>query len=56
MSANTEFGAIGAAVAAAIVVPIYFLFNKWIQGGVYRNDNARIDGKVVIITGRFYLS
>lgn len=51
MSANTGICAIGA--VAAVVVPTYFLINKWAQGGAFRNDDARIDGKIVIITGGF---
>lgn len=49
MSANTGAYAIGA--VAAVAVPTYFLITKWAQGGVYTNNDARIDGKIVIITG-----
>lgn len=51
MSVNTGYCAVGA--VAAVAVPTYFLINKWAQGGVYRNNDARIDGKIVIITGEF---
>lgn len=49
MSGNIAAYAVGA--VAAVSVPAYFLVNKWAQGGVYRDNDARIDGKIVIITG-----
>lgn len=49
MSANIATYAVGA--VAAVAVPTYFLINNWAQGGVFRDNDARIDGKVVIITG-----
>lgn len=39
------------AIAAASAVPAYFLVNRWAQGGQFKKDNIRIDGKVVVITG-----
>ncbi|KAJ6643777.1 Retinol dehydrogenase 12 [Pseudolycoriella hygida] len=36
---------------AAIAVPIYVLVSRWAQGGQFRKDDVRIDGKIVIITG-----
>lgn len=39
------------AMAAAAIVPAGFLINRWAQGGQYKKDDVRIDGKVVIITG-----
>lgn len=49
MSANVAAYAVGA--VAAVAVPTYFLVNNWAQGGVFRDNDARIDGKIVIITG-----
>lgn len=49
MNANMGTYAVGA--VAAVCLPAYFLINRWAQGGVYSNNDARIDGKVVIITG-----
>lgn len=35
----------------AVAVPAYFLVSRWAQGGQFKRDDLRIDGKVVIITG-----
>lgn len=48
---NAETGAYAVGAVAAVAVPSYFFINKWAQGGVYNDNDARIDGKVVIITG-----
>lgn len=40
-----------AIAAGAVAVPAYFLVNHWAQGGQFKKDDLRIDGKVVIITG-----
>lgn len=47
MNAETVAYAVGAVGA----VPTYFLINKWAQGAVYNDNDTRMDGKVVIITG-----
>lgn len=39
------------AMAAATVIPAGYLINRWAQGGQFKKDDVRIDGKVVIITG-----
>lgn len=38
-------------ITAAAAVPAYFLVHRWAQGGQFKKDDIRIDGKVVIITG-----
>lgn len=48
---NVETGAYAVGAVAAAAVPTYILVHKWAQGGVYNDNDARIDGKVVIITG-----
>lgn len=48
---NPETGVYAIGAVAAVAVPTYFLVIKWAQGGVYNDNDARIDGKVVIITG-----
>lgn len=40
-----------AIAATAVVVPAYLLVGKWAQGGQFKKDNVRLDGKIVIITG-----
>lgn len=30
---------------------IVYRFSRWAQGGIFKKDNVRIDGKVVVITG-----
>ncbi len=40
-----------AIASAAIAVPTYFLVSRWAQGGQFKKDDIRIDGKVVIVTG-----
>lgn len=35
----------------SVAVPAYFLVSRWAQGGQFKKDDLRIDGKVVIITG-----
>lgn len=40
------------AVAAAAAVPVaLYLTHKWAQGGQFKKDDIKIDGKVVVITG-----
>lgn len=39
------------ATAAIVAAPSCYLINRWAQGGQFRKDDVRIDGKVVIITG-----
>lgn len=39
------------AITAAAAVPVYMLVTRWAQGGQFKKDDVRIDGKVVIITG-----
>lgn len=39
------------AVAAAAVVPAYFLVHRWAQGGQFRKNDVRIDGQICVITG-----
>lgn len=36
---------------AVAVVPACLFINRWAQGGQFKKDDVRIDGKVVIITG-----
>lgn len=38
-------------IATATAVPAYYLVSRWAQGGQFKKDDARIDGKVVVITG-----
>lgn len=40
-----------AIATAAVAVPAYFLISRWAQGGQFKKDKVRIDGKIVIITG-----
>lgn len=40
-----------AVAGTAVAVPAYLLIGKWAQGGQFKKDDVRIDGKVVIITG-----
>lgn len=42
--------AIGGA-AVAVVGLLAWLLRRWLQGGQFRKDDVKIDGKVVIITG-----
>lgn len=35
----------------AVAVTAYCLMSRWAQGGQFKKDDVRIDGKVVIITG-----
>lgn len=37
--------------ATVAAVPSYCLINRWAQGGQFKKDDVRIDGKVVVITG-----
>lgn len=48
-----KMNTIGSYVVAttAVAVPVYFLVSRWAQGGQFKKDDVRIDGKVVIITG-----
>lgn len=39
------------ATAAVVAAPSCYLVHRWAQGGQYRKDDVRIDGKVVLITG-----
>lgn len=39
------------AMVAAAAVPALFLVNRWAQGGQFKKNDVRIDGKIVIITG-----
>ncbi|XP_055310369.1 retinol dehydrogenase 12-like isoform X2 [Sitodiplosis mosellana] len=39
------------AVAAVVAVPTLYLVQRWAQGGQFKKDDVRIDGKVVVITG-----
>lgn len=39
------------AMVAAAAVPTCYLIHRWAQGGQFKKDDVRIDGKVVIITG-----
>lgn len=39
------------AVATAVVAPTLYLVNRWSQGGQFKKDDIRLDGKVVVITG-----
>lgn len=40
-----------ALATSAVAVPAYFLVSRWAQGGQFKKDDVRIDGKIVIITG-----
>lgn len=43
---------VGIVVAAAFCLVISFIFIKqWAQGGQFRKDDIRIDGKIIVITG-----
>lgn len=37
--------------ATAAAVPSYYLLSRWAQGGQFKKDDVRCDGKVVVITG-----
>jgi len=37
--------------ATAAALPLYFLLSRWGQGGQFKKDEVRIDGKIVVITG-----
>lgn len=37
--------------ATAVAVTSYYLLRRWAQGGQFKKDDVRIDGKVVVITG-----
>lgn len=39
------------AITAAAAIPAYFFVGRWAQGGQFKKDDVRIDGKIVIITG-----
>lgn len=38
-------------ILAAAALPAYFLLSHWAQGGQFKKDDVRIDGKVVVVTG-----
>lgn len=40
-----------AIATVAVAVSAYFLVSRWAQGGQFKKDEIRIDGKIVIITG-----
>lgn len=40
-----------AIATATAAVPAYFLVSRWAQGGQFKKDDVRLDGKVVVITG-----
>lgn len=41
------------AVAAAVAAPTLYGLHRWSQGGQFKKDDVRLDGKVVVITGDY---